>query len=259
MRRLLRRSVFSLLILLLSATGMSHGAPRDNEQPDVAVVPLLDPAAMPESAIPVARAATTSRAATTIRFPYVPQSEYLPTHTNYWDGRDGASIDYIVIHYTDISYARTLRAFNIRASDVSAHYVIRGDGHIAQIVREADTAWHSGNVWYNRHSIGIELELDRVTNPVFTAEQYYPVAAPACAISPRQVVPLDREHCTGLTEVAWGPLTGEGGVSGDVRRPTARCGGRGRVDGRSRDVHGGHRPLDGRAARARCAPRPSLI
>src|SRR2546423_2711492 len=201
MRRLLRRSVFSLLILLLSATGMSHGAPRDNEQPDVAVVPLLDPAAMPESAIPVSRATTTSRAATTIRFPYVPQSEYLPTHTNYWDGRDGASIDYIVIHYTDISYARTLRAFNIRASDVSAHYVIRGDGHIAQIVHEADTAWHSGNVWYNRHSIGIELELDRVTNPVFTAEQYYAVAALACAISARQGVPLDREHVIGHNEV----------------------------------------------------------
>ncbi|HKC91003.1 MAG TPA: peptidoglycan recognition family protein [Candidatus Limnocylindria bacterium] len=201
MRRLLLRSVLILLILLLSATGLSDGQPRDNEQPDTAVVPLLDPAAMPESAIPVARAATTSRAATTIRFPYVPQSEYLPTHTNYWEGRDGASIDYIVIHYTDISYARTLRAFNIRASDVSAHYVIRGDGHIAQIVHEADTAWHSGNVWYNRHSIGIELELDRVTNPVFTAEQYYAVAALACAISARQGVPLDREHVIGHNEV----------------------------------------------------------
>src|SRR5947207_10415103 len=201
MRRLLRRSVLVLMILLISATGLSDGAPRDNEQPDPAVVPLLDPVAMPESAIPVARAATTSRAATTIRFPYVPQSEYLPTQTNYWEGRDGASIDYIVIHYTDISYARTLRAFNRLASDVSAHYVIRGDGHIAQIVHEADTAWHSGNVYYNRHSIGIELELDQVTNPVFTAEQYYAVAALACAISARQGVPLDRDHVIGHNEV----------------------------------------------------------
>jgi N-acetyl-anhydromuramyl-L-alanine amidase AmpD len=156
---------------------------------------------MPEAAVPVARAATTSRAATTIRFPYVPESEYLPTHTNYWEGRAGASIDYIVIHYTDISYARTLRAFNILASDVSAHYVIRGDGHIAQIVHEADTAWHSGNVWYNRHSIGIELELDRVTNPAFTAEQYYAAAALVCAISAREGVLLDRQHVIGHNEV----------------------------------------------------------
>ena len=201
MRRLLRRSVVALLILLFSFVPSIDGAPRVDEQPDVAVVPLLDLGAMPESAIPVARAATTSRSATTIRFPYVAQSEYLPTETNYWEGRGGASIDYIVIHYTDISYARTLRAFNNVYSDVSAHYVIRGDGHIAQIVHEADTAGHAGNVWYNLHSIGIELELDRVTNPAFTAEQYYAVAALACAISARTGVPLDRTHVIGHNEV----------------------------------------------------------
>src|SRR2546430_11210090 len=88
---------------------------------------------------PAPRAATAPRS-TAARFPYVAQPEWLPTQSNYWEGRGGASIDYIVIHYTDISYARTLRAFSIRASDVSAHYVIRGDGHIAQIVGEADTA-----------------------------------------------------------------------------------------------------------------------
>ena len=154
MQGLLRRSVFVLIVLLLSSVGITDGTPRANEQPDAAVVPLLDPAAMPESAIPVARAATTSRSVNELRFPYVPQPEYITSPTNYWAGRGGASIDYIVIHYTDISYARTLRAFNTLASDVSAHYVIRGDGHIAQIVAEGDTAWHSGNVWYNRTRSG---------------------------------------------------------------------------------------------------------
>ena len=201
MQRLLRRSLFVIGIFLISATGLGDAAPRANEQPPVVVVPLLDPMVMPESAIPVARAAMTSRAATAVRFPYVPQSEYLPTQTNYWEGRNGASINYIVIHYTDISYERTLRAFNNLASDVSAHYVIRGDGHIAQIVHEADTAWHSGNYWYNLESIGIELELDRVTNPVFTAEEYYAAAALVCAISARQGIPLDREHVIGHNEV----------------------------------------------------------
>jgi N-acetylmuramoyl-L-alanine amidase len=200
MRWLLRRSVLFLGILLSSAAGQGAAMPGHAEQPDVAVAPLLDATARPEAA-PVARAATTSRSATAIRFPYVAQSEYLPTHTNYWEGRDGASIDYIVIHYTDISYARTLRAFNIPASDVSAHYVIRGDGHIAQIVHEADTAWHSGNYWYNLQSVGIELELDRVTNPVFRPEQYYAAAALACAISARQGVPLDRSHVIGHNQV----------------------------------------------------------
>jgi N-acetylmuramoyl-L-alanine amidase len=201
MQRLLRRSVFFTAILLLSATGLSGAAPAETRQPEEAVASRIDREAVPEFAIPVARAATSSRASTAIRFPYVAQSEYLPTQTNYWEGRNGASINYIVIHYTDISYARTLRAFNILASDVSAHYVIRGDGHIAQIVHEADTAWHSGNYWYNLESIGIELELDRVTNPVFTAEEYYAAAALVCAISARQGIPLDREHVIGHNEV----------------------------------------------------------
>src|SRR3989440_6166019 len=199
MQRLLRRSVLVLGISLFIAVGRSDVMPGDNRQPDT--MPALDAAATTEPVVPVVRAATTSRSATAIRFPYVAQSEYLPTHTNYWEGRDGASIDYVVIHYTDISYARTLRAFNILASDVSAHYVIRGDGHIAQIVHEADTAWHSGNAWFNQHSIGIELELDRVTNPAFTTEQYYAGAALVCAISAREGLPLDREHVIGHNEV----------------------------------------------------------
>jgi N-acetylmuramoyl-L-alanine amidase len=201
MQGLLRRSVWVALLLLLTTIGVSDGARHDSEQPDAAITSMPESIpSSPEAATPVARAATTSRSVA-IRFPYAPQSEYLPTQTNFWEGRDGASIDYIVIHYTDISYARTLRAFNSRASDVSAHYVIRGDGHIAQIVHEADTAWHSGNYWYNRSSIGIELELDRVTNPVFRTEQYYAAAALACAISARQGVPLDRAHVIGHNQV----------------------------------------------------------
>jgi N-acetyl-anhydromuramyl-L-alanine amidase AmpD len=201
MQGLLRRSVLVLVIFLISATPRSDFAPRDTASPDIAIVPLLDPAAIPEFAIPVARAAATSRSGSAMRFPYVPEPEYVTSPTNYWAGRDGTSIDYIVIHYTDISYARTLHAFNTLASDVSAHYVVRGDGHIAQIVAEGDTAWHSGNVWYNRHSIGIEFELDRVTNPAFTTEQYYAGAALVCAISGREGIPLDREHVIGHNEV----------------------------------------------------------
>jgi N-acetylmuramoyl-L-alanine amidase len=199
MRGLLRRSVFVLAILLISAAGVSDFA-RHDEQPPATAASLAASLPPPEDAAPVVRAATTSRS-TAIRFPYEPQSEYLPTQTNYWEGRRGASVDYIVIHYTDISYARTLRAFNNIASDVSSHYVIRGDGHIAQIVHEADTAWHSGNYWYNLSSVGIELELDRVTNPVFRAEQYYAAAALVCAIAARQGIPLDRSHVIGHNEV----------------------------------------------------------
>jgi hypothetical protein len=40
-----------------------------------------------------------------------------------------------------------------------------------------------------------------VTNPVFTAEEYYAAAALVCAISARQGIPLDRAHVIGHNEV----------------------------------------------------------
>jgi N-acetylmuramoyl-L-alanine amidase len=134
-------------------------------------------------------------------FPYTAQPEWIPTPYDHDAGRAGAPVDYIVIHYTAISYERTLRAFNNPSSRVSAHYVVRGDGHIAQLVGESDTAWHAGNYWYNQHSVGIEIEKDAVTNPDFTAAQYYATAALACAIAARHGIPLDRGHVFGHNEI----------------------------------------------------------
>jgi N-acetyl-anhydromuramyl-L-alanine amidase AmpD len=148
------------------------------------------------------RAAPPARAATSSRFPYEPQREWLmrPT-TNHWEGRRGVAVEYVVIHYTVITYEQTLRAFNTRASDVSAHYVVRGDGHIAQLVGEADTAWHSGNYMFNLNSIGIELELNRYTNPFFREEQYRAAAALTCAAAAQWGFPLDRAHVVGHNEI----------------------------------------------------------
>ena len=137
-----------------------------------------------------------------MRFPYEPEPEWLmlPT-TNHWYGRRGAVVENVVIHYTVITYEQTLRAFNTRSSDVSSHYVIRGDGHIAYVVGEEHTAWHSGNYLYNINSIGIELELNRRTNPVFREEQYLAAAAVTCRAAARWGFPLDRAHVIGHNEV----------------------------------------------------------
>src|SRR2546430_13844897 len=116
MQGLLRRSVLVLVIFLISTIGRSDLAPRDSTQADATVVPLLDLAAMPESAIPVARAAFASRSGTAMRFPFDPQPEYITRPTHYWAGRDRASIGYLVLHYTAISYARTLYPFHTLAS-----------------------------------------------------------------------------------------------------------------------------------------------
>src|SRR5438477_823048 len=191
-----------LLLILFACVFVASGCTADLRAVSRAVEQVAGPTADPVApAADAARAVPVARSLTPIAFPYVAQAEWIPTQTNYDEGRDGAAVDYVVIHYTQISYARTLKAFSIRASSVSAHYVIRGDGHIAQVVGEADTAWHAGNYWFNQHSIGIELELDQISNPFFTAEQYYAAAALVCAISGRHDMPLDRTRVIGHNEV----------------------------------------------------------
>jgi N-acetyl-anhydromuramyl-L-alanine amidase AmpD len=140
-------------------------------------------------------------AAPAVAFPYRPQPEWLPSSPNRDIGRGDAPVRYVVIHYTAISYERTLKAFTLPSSGVSAHYIVRRDGHVAQMVGEADTAWHAGNYWYNQRSVGIELELDPVTNPAYTPQQYYAAAALTCAIAGRHGIPLDRAHIVGHNEI----------------------------------------------------------
>ena len=159
------------------------------------------PSAAPDGAPRVAPQARAAQPA--MRFPYVPQVEWIPTPYNHDVGRVDGEVDYIVIHYTAISYNRTIKAFNLPGSQVSAHYVIRQDGHIAQLVGEADTAWHAGNSWFNDHSIGIEIEKSDESNPDFTPEEYYAAAALACAIAARHNIPLDRDHVIGHNEIPW--------------------------------------------------------
>ena len=63
----------------------------------------------------------------------------------------------VVIHYTEGSYAGCISWFQNCESQVSAHYVIRSsDGQVAQMVREADKAWHARSA--NGYTIGIEHE-----------------------------------------------------------------------------------------------------
>lgn len=149
------------------------------------------------------RVETVSRAIERQSFPYTPRPEWMPTRARNFDhGRDGP-VQYIVIHYTAVSYERTLEIFRGPFSRVSAHYVVRQDGHIAQLVGEADTAWHAGHEWYNDHSVGIEIELDheRIRDPQYTVEQYHATAALTCAIAARHGIPLDRTHVVGHNEI----------------------------------------------------------
>ena len=77
----------------------------------------------------------------------------------------------VVIHYTEGSYAGCISWFQNCESQVSAHYVIRSsDGQVAQMVREADKAWHARSA--NGYTIGVEHEAYGDIISFFTEAMY---------------------------------------------------------------------------------------
>ena len=73
-----------------------------------------------------------------------------------FSNRRGARVDLIVLHDCEGGYDGSIRWFEMRQSNVSAHYVVREDGDEAtQMVDLADNAWHA--CAFNRRSVGIEM------------------------------------------------------------------------------------------------------
>lgn len=86
---------------------------------------------------------------------------------NFGPRRDGALPSLIVLHYTAMDSAEAAcRTLCNPETEVSAHYLISGQGDIQQLVAEEMRAWHAGaGRWgkitdVNSHSIGIELDND---------------------------------------------------------------------------------------------------
>lgn len=92
--------------------------------------------------------------------PLVTELRLSPNH----DARTGDGSDILLLHYTGME---TAEAALVRLCDteakVSAHYVVREDGGVVQMVAEARRAWHAGaGTWagrgdVNARSIGIEI------------------------------------------------------------------------------------------------------
>ncbi|WP_326785382.1 N-acetylmuramoyl-L-alanine amidase [Streptomyces sp. NBC_00151] len=117
------------------------------------------------------------------------------------DRPDDYGIDRVVIHVTQGSFASAVRAFQDPKHEAAAHYVVRGDGHVTQMIRELDVAFHAGNRAYNERSVGIEHEgfVDRPSS--FTDAMYEASARLTARICGRYGIPVDREHIIGHIEV----------------------------------------------------------
>ncbi|TSB24063.1 N-acetylmuramoyl-L-alanine amidase [Streptomyces sp. NBC_01525] len=117
------------------------------------------------------------------------------------DRPDDYPIDRVVIHVVQGSFATALKVFQDPFHAAASHYVVRKDGHIAQVVRELDVAFHAGNRAYNERSVGIEHEgfVDRPED--FTTAMYAASARLTAGICRRYGFPADRKHIVGHSEV----------------------------------------------------------
>ncbi|RPK42845.1 N-acetylmuramoyl-L-alanine amidase A [Streptomyces sp. ADI92-24] len=124
-----------------------------------------------------------------------------PSNWRRADRPDDYGIDRVVIHVTQGSFQSAVKVFQDPGHGAAAHYVVRKDGHVRQMIRELDVAFHAGNRSYNERSVGIEHEgfVDRPQD--FTAAMYGASARLTAAICGRYGIPVDRKHIIGHVEV----------------------------------------------------------
>ncbi|MFI2083100.1 N-acetylmuramoyl-L-alanine amidase [Streptomyces rubiginosohelvolus] len=129
-----------------------------------------------------------------------PSARWVPAHAENFAAGRTATVNKVVVHVTQGSYAGSISWFQNPASQVSAHYVIRSsDGEVTQTVRDKDTAWHARSA--NSSSVGIEHE-GWVDEPAwFTDAMYRSSAALTSHLSAKFGIPKDRAHIVGHSEV----------------------------------------------------------
>jgi N-acetyl-anhydromuramyl-L-alanine amidase AmpD len=124
-----------------------------------------------------------------------------PANQRRADRPDDYGIDRVVIHVTQGGYGSAVKVFQDPGHGAAAHYIVRKDGHITQMIRELDVAFHAGNREYNERSVGIEHEgfVERASS--FTDAMYEASARLTAGICERYGIAVDREHIIGHVEV----------------------------------------------------------
>ena len=133
---------------------------------------------------------------------YEPAS-WVPAYSgNYTSStRTHTDLYYVVIHDIEGSYESAISWFQNPSANVSAHFVMSGQGASTQMVKIADIAWHAGNWDYNQHSVGIEHEGYASDPNSYTEAMYVASAALTRWLSDTYVISRDRAHILGHVEV----------------------------------------------------------
>ncbi|MFI7404930.1 N-acetylmuramoyl-L-alanine amidase [Streptomyces sp. NPDC049541] len=117
------------------------------------------------------------------------------------DRPDDYAIDRVIIHVTQGDFASAVKAFQDPDYKAAAHYIVRKDGHVTQMIRELDVAFQAGNREYNERGVGIEHEGFVEDRSSFTDAMYASSARLTAGICRRYGIPVDREHIIGHVEV----------------------------------------------------------
>lgn len=131
--------------------------------------------------------------------------------------RPRSSIRLVVVHVAEGSYWGTIAWFRNPRARASAHYVVSRDERVARTVPDSHVAWHAGNAYVNRHSLGIEHEGFTWVPWTFTDAEYRASARLTASLLRRYLLPIDRRRVIGHNEV---PDPGRPGAFGGFSNHT---------------------------------------
>jgi N-acetyl-anhydromuramyl-L-alanine amidase AmpD len=142
-------------------------------------------------------AATAAAARAQLHVSFVPANPRNYSH----ETRPASAVRLIVVHVTEGTFAAAVSWFRNPHARASANYVVSREGAITQMVRNWQVAWHSGNGWVNRHSIGVEHEGFVAVGGTFTDAEYRVSAELVAGLMRHYLLPIDRRHLIGHNEV----------------------------------------------------------
>jgi N-acetyl-anhydromuramyl-L-alanine amidase AmpD len=131
-----------------------------------------------------------------------PPQNRLAALTNYTQAhRSESAIRFIVIHVSEGSFPGTVAWLQDPKAHASANFVVGRAGQVRELVPLHDIAWHAGNWAYNVRSVGIENEGITDDPSGFTMAEYRSTARLAAVIARRALIPIDRHHIIGHSQV----------------------------------------------------------
>ncbi|MFI1656943.1 N-acetylmuramoyl-L-alanine amidase [Streptomyces sp. NPDC020472] len=177
------------------------------------VVLPADPSVEPvkPSNVPLAASFTATTDTPTAECPSGLACTFIPAAYSQNDGNyniasrpaNGFDVRQIVIHDIEGTHDGAVSVFQNPLSYASAHYIVRADGRVTQMVETKNEAYHAGNKTLNMHSIGIEHEGYAIKGDAgwYTEPEYESSAALVKYLAAKFSIPLDREHVIGHDDV----------------------------------------------------------